>query len=156
VSVHKLAKIFVYRGRIGRKYYWPGLAVVAYIGSATLDAVRPYFTPAGGGDSATFSRYAVVFIFLLSVLMIARLHDCDMSGWWFILFVPLPIVLFLFSFNFTIHADRMFANYELIRIAGLLGITMALGSIGFFLWSVISLGFKQGDPGENKFGSAPT
>jgi len=84
--------------------------------------------------------------------MIARLHDRNMSGWWFTLFGPLPIMFFYLSF----HVYSMFpASYQGQRMAEPLVLALQLIAIGLFLWGVISLGLKQGTPGDNNFGSLP-
>jgi uncharacterized membrane protein YhaH (DUF805 family) len=146
VSAHSLAGIFSYRDRIGRKRYWLGLAVVAVVGFAMLYAAGPYFSAVGGRTRD------IVFFFLLSVIMIARLHDRNMSGWWFTLFGPLPVMSFYLSFN----VYRTFpASHQGQRMAEPFVLALQLGAIGLFLWGVISLGLKQGTPGDNKFGSNP-
>ena len=154
MSTHGLAGIFSYRDRIGRRGYWLGLAVVAVVGFAMLYAAGPYFSTVGGRtrDIVAVFLLAAVFFFLLSVIMIARLHDRNMSGWWFTLFGPLPIMSFYLSFN----VYRIFpASHQGQRMAEPLVLAMQLGAIGLFLWGVISLGLRQGTPGDNKFGSSP-
>ena len=145
---------FGYRGRLGRAQYWAGLSLVTVIGIVVVGVSAPTFSTAGGsaGEILVFFALAAAFFRLLSILMIRRLHDRDMSGWWFVMFGILPFVLYplsLYAYHFIPPHDGA------QRIANPLVSAIQLVAAVLFLWGLFVLGLRPGTPGDNRFGPAP-
>ncbi len=146
----KLSGIFSYRGRLGRGQYWAGLALVLVVGVVLLGAAGPYLSAAGGSlaDAAIVVLLLGAFFWLLSLLMIRRLHDRDMSGWWFVPFAPLPVAMLAGSFEI---GDL----FETQQVTGSFAVSLRIGAILLLLWGLAALGLRAGTAGGNRFGPAP-
>ena len=133
-------RFFSYSSRIGRlRYFAYGMGVFllllpALILAGVLFALKIYF-PA-------FLLCGAAYLFLITmsfVFAVRRLHDLDASGWW-----SLIIGAAMLS---TMLGMLQPGSGNLAWIRGLLGLAE------FVL--VLILLFKQGSPGDNRFGPPP-
>ncbi|MFZ5732631.1 MAG: DUF805 domain-containing protein [Pseudomonadota bacterium] len=148
-----LAGLLRFQGRLNRRGYCIGLGALLVLGIAILTTAAPYFSTTGGrgNDALWFAVAVATFVFVMAVLMAGRLHDRDKSGWWFLLFGPLPVVLFTASF----HAYRLFPNTGTgQRDAEAMVLLLQINAIGLFLWGLLSLAFLPGTTGDNRYGPA--
>lgn len=149
-----LAGLFRFHGRLSRLGYSIGLIALLVLGVAIVATAAPYFSTTGGrgNDALLFAIAVAIFAFVMAVLMTGRLHDRDKSGWWFLLFGPLPVVLFWLSFQvYRLFPDTNTGQSE----AGAILLLLQINAIGLFLWGLLSLAFLPGTKGDNRFGSAP-
>jgi uncharacterized membrane protein YhaH (DUF805 family) len=66
-----------------------------------------------------------------------RLHDRDKSGWWLVLFYPVPPML-----------------NGLGKMTGV-PLIFGLASLAVSIWALVELGFLRGTSGPNEYGSDP-
>ena len=145
---------FGYRGRLGRAQYWAGLSLVVAVGIVLAGVSARYFSTTGGSgaDILLFLALAAVFFLLLSILMIRRLHDRNMSGWWFVVFGILPFLLY----PLPLYVFRIMPQtYEAQQIANPVMLAMQIAAAALFFWGLFVLGLKPGTPGDNRFGAPP-
>jgi uncharacterized membrane protein YhaH (DUF805 family) len=94
---------FSFGGRIGRETFWIGILVLAagwIVPFVLLTAIQDVTGQPGLLMSETagwvFSLWIAFLFFADFPIVIKRLHDLDMSGWWVLFkFVPLGYFLFL-------------------------------------------------------------
>lgn len=149
-----LAGLLRFQGRLNRRGYCIGLGALLVLGIAIVTTAAPYFSTTGGrdNDALWFAAAVAIFVLIMAVLMTGRLHDRDRSGWWFLVFGPLPVVLFTLSY----HVYRLFPdNIAGQRDAEAILLLLQINAIGLFLWGLLSLAFLPGTTGDNRFGSAP-
>ena len=77
-------------------------------------------------------------IWISFALAAKRLHDCNKSAWWLLVFCLLPAIL-----------DRVGA------VAGGIGIVFSLASFALTVWALIELGLLRGTSGLNDYGPDP-
>jgi uncharacterized membrane protein YhaH (DUF805 family) len=127
--------LFSFQGRINRAKYW--IATITYI-SVTIALVGLGF----------FFRFDTFFFIVAAIVFIAvtasgiavglkRLHDRDMSGWWLLVFYPLPAVL-----------DGVGRAIGVPLIFSLAGSAISI-------WALVVLGFLRGTSGANQYGPDP-
>jgi uncharacterized membrane protein YhaH (DUF805 family) len=127
----------VFKGRIGRDRYWRltvlcGLASIVALFFVAITANQTSRSPVN--VLAAVVAIAGVFIFVaacvaLFVVGIWRLHDRGKSGFWIILYYPVPLILALLA----IHPDRQGTVPECIALA-------------ILVWAIIDLGILEGKP----------
>jgi uncharacterized membrane protein YhaH (DUF805 family) len=126
--------LLTFNGRVNRAKYW--IAVVVYL-VVMLVAVAVLFVLPG---MIGFVVMAVLYIAMAIsgvFVGIKRLHDCDKSGWWLLLFYVVPSLL---SGAGTGMGGAMILN---------------LISFAISIWAIVQLGFLRGTAGPNRFGPDP-
>jgi uncharacterized membrane protein YhaH (DUF805 family) len=136
--------MFGYDGRIGRLYYWVGLAATSAITGACAGLAEQATVGTGEiGRQLAAMLIAGILIWMHSAVTIKRLHDRNHNGAWYLLYGFAPPGLFVW------------ATYEYSTgQATLAGVLYAL-CLATLVWSVIALGLLRGTPGENRYGPAP-
>lgn len=152
--------LFSRTGRIRRWtffYFVPPIILVAlplYVGLAKLLASSfdiPIWSSSSGRSMAAGHVAGIAALIVLVLagstlipLLIKRLHDCNLAGWWLIP-VALPVVLnaagWAAGFNGTSEQPTLFG--EILRLS----IIATLGLIPIALW--------PGTQGANRFGPDP-
>jgi uncharacterized membrane protein YhaH (DUF805 family) len=130
-----LALPFRYSGRIGRRDYWIGFAIVLVVAGGLAAAFAPYFSTTGGTGmdrAKTFAAFAL-FLWVHSAVTVKRLHDLNRPAWHYLFYGLLPIFLI------------MLLTYPTLSFIG-----MAL-----WAWTKYHLGFKRGTVGPNDYGPDP-
>jgi uncharacterized membrane protein YhaH (DUF805 family) len=154
--------LFGFDGRITRARYWL-FAIVgpAYIFPAILIALpyelieHPSTSTAGHPLSllgkATIATEGLVLLgYLVSFVAISvkRLHDRNRSGWWFLLFLVLPLTI-------DLALPMRESRFDSGGIPASLEIALAVLALVLSWWGVIELGFLRGAAGPNRFGPDP-
>jgi uncharacterized membrane protein YhaH (DUF805 family) len=141
---------FSFSGRVNRAGYWTFVAVAVFY-ALSLAGVVFQIIVKNVADSMISVLFLEVGIFAVPLIVSGlavsarRLHDCDLSAWWLVVFVIAPGVL-----------------------AGLGGVVMGQAgmhtvvSVGLEListvistWSFVQLGCLRGTIGPNRFGPDP-
>ena len=128
------ALLFGFEGRINRAKYW--LAVVVYVVVMLIAGGLMFVLPGMIGFIVIGIIYIVMIVSGIAV-GIKRLHDCDKSGWWLLVFYLAPAVL---SAAAVAMGDSMILN---------------LLSFAISIWGLVQLGFLRGTVGPNRFGPDP-
>lgn len=126
--------LFGFDGRINRAKYW--LAVVIYL-VVMLIAVGLMFALHGMIGMVLMGIIYIVAIVSGIAVGIKRLHDCDKSGWWLLVFYLVPGLLSAAAMGWD---DSMVLN---------------LLSFAVSIWGLVQLGFLRGTVGPNRFGPDP-
>ena len=126
--------LFGFDGRINRAKYW--LAVVIYL-VVMLIAIGLMFALPGMIGMVLMGIIYIVAIVSGIAVGIKRLHDCDKSGWWLLVFYLVPG---LFSGGAMNMDDSVILN---------------LLSFAVSIWGIVQLGFLRGTIGPNRFGPDP-
>lgn len=126
--------LFGFDGRINRAKYW--LAVVVYF-VVTLIAMGLMFALHGMIGMVLMGIIYIVAIVSGIAVGIKRLHDCDKSGWWLLVFYLLPGLL---------SAAAMSMDDSIV---------LNLLSFAVSIWGLVQLGFLRGTIGPNRFGPDP-
>jgi uncharacterized membrane protein YhaH (DUF805 family) len=125
-----LRLFFSFYGRINRAKYWTGWAVsYAVIGAAM--AVWALM-PSSEALSFAIGLICLTCVFTLIPIVVKRLHDLDITGWW--------VAVFVVVYGFAM-APRDPA-------------VTSLGSLVLFI-AVVWVGSKKGNQGGNRHGPVP-
>jgi uncharacterized membrane protein YhaH (DUF805 family) len=133
------------QGRIGRKSYWAGTALVLFVVIVLVlilvpsDVMRVLH-----GDLTSLpddAGFIVVVAAGLWIVNARRLHDRDRTAWW----LAVPALLLGSTLAWLWGAPGpAFAFYAVALIA-----------LPFTLWLIVEAGFLAGTTGPNRFGSEP-
>lgn len=126
--------LFTFDGRINRAKYW--LAVVLYFVVLVIAAGVMFALPGMIGIILMGIIYLAALVSGIAV-GIKRLHDCDKSGWWLLVFYVVPGLL-------SAAATSMDSS-----------IVLNLASLAVSIWAIVQLGFLRGTIGANRFGPDP-
>jgi len=126
--------LFTFDGRINRAKYW--LAVVIYFVVMLLAGGLLFVLPGLVGIAIVGIIYIAALVSGIAV-GIKRLHDCDKSGWWLLVFYMVPGAL---SAAATSLDEALVLN---------------LASVAVSIWGIVQLGFLRGTIGANRFGPDP-
>lgn len=126
--------LFSFEGRINRAKYW--LAVAIYF-VLTLVAIGLMFALPGMTGLVLMGIIYIAAIVSGIAVGIKRLHDCDKTGWWLLVFYLVPGLLGAAATNM----DNSFI---------LNGLSLAVS-----IWGVVQLGFIRGTAGSNRYGPDP-
>lgn len=126
--------LFTFDGRINRAKYW--VAVVVYFVVMVVAAGLMFALPGMIGIILMGIVYLAATVSGIAV-GIKRLHDCDKSGWWLLVFYVVPVILSTAATNL----DRM--------------LILNLASLAVSIWAIVQLGFLRGTVGANRFGPDP-
>lgn len=126
--------LFAFDGRINRAKYW--LAVVLYFVVLVIAAGVMFALPGMIGIILMGIIYLAALVSGIAV-GIKRLHDCDKSGWWLLVFYVVPGLL-------SAAATSMDSS-----------IVLNLASLAVSIWAIVQLGFLRGTIGANRFGPDP-
>jgi uncharacterized membrane protein YhaH (DUF805 family) len=157
-----------FKGRTSRKEFWRFVLAAFLVGIALgiLSAIP--FLGKLFAILATLFQLATIAISLS--VGIRRLHDVNKPGWLMIPylagFIPLVIINFIMGFivsrvpttvnPYTILADiddYMASAQRLVVLNNLSGFFGFVGIVGFIILALFW--FREGDPGENKYGPKP-
>jgi uncharacterized membrane protein YhaH (DUF805 family) len=131
--------LFAFQGRVNRAKYW--LAILIWvIAAVALGAIAATAIATGAWTLALlFYAVAIIPALVSSVAVgIKRLHDRDKSGWWFVVFYLVPILLQLLG-----------------AYLGPLHLIFALGAFAITIWAFVELGCLRGTVGANQYGPDP-
>ncbi len=127
--------LFGFHGRIDRRQWWLGMAIVATAASSAIVGIGLLKI-----HPIVFLPSALLSTFPIFALGIKRLHDRDMTGWYIAWITIIPAMLLLL-------AGRTGDG----SIAGLVLTWSALLLIGL---GVAGLGFSRGTDGVNEYDDA--
>lgn len=126
--------LFSYEGQINRAKYW--IAALVYFIVMLVAGAILFILPGMTG----FILIGVLYVAMaVSGVMVGikRLHDCDMSGWWLLVFYLVPGLLS--GAGTTIGGE----------------LVLSLISLAISIWAIVQLGFLRGTGGPNRFGPDP-
>ncbi|AXK81139.1 DUF805 domain-containing protein [Pseudolabrys taiwanensis] len=126
--------LFTFDGRINRAKYWIAFAI--YCGVMLIAVGLIFALPGMIGIIMIGIIYIAAIVSGIAV-GIKRLHDCDKSGWWLLLFYVAPGILSTAATNMD---APMIVN---------------LASLAVSIWGIVQLGFLRGTIGANRFGPDP-
>jgi len=157
-----------FKGRTSRKEFWKFVIAAFIVGLALgiLSAI-PYLGKLFG-IVATLFQLAVIGLSLS--VGIRRLHDVNKTGKlmipYLVGFIPLVIINFIMGFTasrvptsanpYTILADMeayVASAHRLVVLNNFAGFFGVVGLVGFVILALFW--FREGDPGENKYGPKP-
>ncbi len=141
------ATTFGYRGRLGRGQFLAGMTMVLAVAVMTLGALSAALDPVSSGPGLVLLAGALipVFLWLFSLVAIRRLHDRDLSGWWFVPFGALPVLL----------AASALPDGALMARPGTLPLYLQLAALILVGTGLLTLTLARGTPGLNRFGPPP-
>lgn len=124
-------KYFQFAGRSSRKEYWIIYLLELIAGNTVFFIIK--INDILGLKIVCLSILILFFIFIPSIsVSVRRLHDCNISGWWFLCFS-----LFIVFLTLQEYYNNIIFNV--------------------FVWvSPIISGFIPGTPTTNKYGEPPT
>lgn len=130
---HCFKWLFDPRGRVGRPACFVGLAVIGLL----LLVLSVLF--ANTWSENVYAVMWVVVLYCVAVLLIRRLHDCNLSGWWVLgMFAPLEVGLLILL---------ILSEWENFYLMSILLLLIELELIVFAVLLVV-----PGSPGVNRFG----
>lgn len=135
------SRLFSITGRSSRaEYWWCCLCFILLYVALTAIKVLAILTI---GTIGIFISLACVCIelftsVLLSLIAVRRLHDLNLSGWWYLLFILCYVALHLAAFT---------GHYQLI-------ISVAIFALIFYIAIIVLLAWP-GTKGANRFGINP-
>jgi uncharacterized membrane protein YhaH (DUF805 family) len=139
-----LAFWFSFEGRVSRLGLWRAnlvyaiyLAAVALVAAVLVIAGAPMLIAIAAAGPVILSYLAVT---------VKRLHDRNMSGWWFVAFNLAPFAAL--------------SVWQALNEQSLASLPVTLGCAAvwlfFFVWSWLEIGVFAGTPGPNDYGPQPT
>ena len=137
--------LFGASGRIKRAKYWRSVVLFSVAG---LLAAVILFTAAGIAAPLFIIMVVVVFIpWLLWGISITteRLHDCDKSAWWLVVFYLVPGVL----------GQLANAAWFAGTVGAALQYMLALAALALSIWGFVEIGCLRGTVGTNAYGPDP-
>jgi uncharacterized membrane protein YhaH (DUF805 family) len=136
--------LFGYQGRFSRLDFWLGM--LATVAAASFLAGLLEEVTRTGGPARIVARIVVIGVplWIHSAATIKRLHDRDISGWWYPLYLLGAPGLLMLALYFNVRQQ--------LDIASILYVLSPIG----FLWVFTALGFIRGTRGPNRYGSDPT
>jgi uncharacterized membrane protein YhaH (DUF805 family) len=135
--------LFGYHGRFNRLDFWLGMLATVVAASFLAGFLEEVTRSGGAGRLAARIAVAGVTLWIHSAATIKRLHDRDIPGWWYPLYLLAAPGLLLLALYFNVERQLEAAS-----------ILYVLSPIGF-LWVFTALGFIRGTPGPNRYGSEP-
>lgn len=136
--------LFGYDGRLSRLYCWLGFLTFCVITGLFIAKVED--AVAGTGDIGRYLALAIIVgtgIWIHSAVLIKRLHDRNKSGWWYLPYGIVPLVLLIAAISF--YTDGVLTPAWILFALAIAGLSS----------SIIELGFLRGTAGPNRFGPAP-
>ena len=136
--------IFItFSGRINRAKYW--IAVLVYAAIYFVVGVAAFLADQNTAVQAINAIVAVVLMISSIGVVIKRLHDRNKSGWYVLLFVVAPMILFAAGLVIgTMSTGSDFVATALWLVAFVIGI-----------WAFVELGCLRGSIGQNRYGPDP-
>jgi uncharacterized membrane protein YhaH (DUF805 family) len=158
-----------FKGRTSRKEFWRFVIAAFLVGIITLGILSaiPFL---GKLFAIVATLFQLATIGLSLSVGIRRLHDVNKSGKlmipYLVGFIPLVIINFITGFvvsrvpttvnPYSILADMdayMASAHRLVVLNNLSGFFAVVGLVGFIILALFW--FREGDPGENKYGPKP-
>ncbi|BAT60609.1 hypothetical protein GJW-30_1_03157 [Variibacter gotjawalensis] len=145
-----------YFPRYSRRKFWLWSLGLLGLAVLMLGAVAVMNNPTGGsGGAGAFFILLALFIALYCKMLIHRLHDLNVSGWWTMLLAPLlillPILMYRESHEVYLRIEQ---SYEAQRAIQTYVLAMLIGSFGLLLGGFVTMGSLPGTAGPNRFGSS--
>ena len=138
------------RGRASRFDYWVRFALVA-AGIALLakfiDLELGYREGALGNGEVFSPLVDILLVWPTVAVCVKRCHDFDRSGWWFLIWIlvmPWAGLLFIGLLFKLIGASQGFMMLVIVLYS----------TVAFFIWPM-TLGFRPGTIGPNRYGPDP-
>ena len=145
-------QVILFHGRYRRRKFWLlSLALPALL-IFILPPLAAISDPRGGGGAVALLVMGLPFMWLYGKLIAHRLHDLGWSGWWSLVFVLLPILMFRESYAIYDRIEQSGDAQEAIKPYV---IFMLLGSFAIFIGGFIVVGCLRGSRGPNKYGPDP-
>ena len=147
------------RGRLARGpfWLWVGAAVMAAFAGSVATTLLFALAAARldlGGASLALPVASVVRLVLFAACFailwtaaVRRLHDRDLSGWWLVLYLTIPLVP-------LVSGDL--ARFTELRPSQRGLDLLGFASAAFYLVALLDLGLRRGTPGPNRFGPDPS
>jgi uncharacterized membrane protein YhaH (DUF805 family) len=134
-----------FKGRIGRASYWglTSLCMLALFASSLSVALTANYTSAPPVNviAVVVAIVGVLIFFVMSMVLfgtgVCRLHDRGKSGFWIVLYYPVPFILAVLAI--APEAQGIALNCIALAILG---------------WAIIDLGILKAQPADNVYGSA--
>lgn len=142
--------LFSFSGRLNRAGYWI-FAAIAGVYGLNLAFVVFEIIAKNGFDDMDPLLFGEVAIFGLPLIIAGlavstrRLHDCDLSAWWLVVFYVVPGIFYGNSYGLVVQAGRYTTLSAGLQLIGTLIST----------WSFVQLGCVRGTIGPNRFGRDP-
>jgi uncharacterized membrane protein YhaH (DUF805 family) len=141
--IEDLRSLLSFHGRLSRLAYWRAyLSLAVALASVWCLGLLAML---GVGAPGAILLLALAPILMGSMaIVVRRLHDRNMSGWWALPLVVIPAVV-----GFGSHAEVPGAT----PTAFILGASLL--SLALSIWGWVEIGFRRGTPGSNRFGDEP-
>jgi len=138
-------RLFSFRGRTSRLGFWRvqvlAGALVGVVMFASLMAI--HFV--GSTGSVLFAGILPIYVFSVATGL-RRLHDRGKNGWWLLMFIAGPLA------GGVVANQLLEQSSLLLTLASLL---FDLSAIGLWVWGLVEIGFRRGDPQPNRYGDIP-
>lgn len=142
---------FGFQGRINRAKYWLAL-LIFFVVDVALGLIGLALGKSVVFQIASSAANVAIFISTLAI-SIRRLHDCDRSAWWLLLFYVGPFLVGFSGWAFLWATAGSFGDLRLFSLFLLrLGL---LAAIALAIWGQVEIGFRRGGTGYNRFGADP-
>ncbi len=130
-----LALPFRISGRISRRDYWIGFAIILAVLAVLVTFFSAYFSTTGGDNLDRIFSYLLfsLFLWIHFAVTVKRLHDLNRPTWHYLFYGLLPVVLMLL------------VVYPTLSFIG----------AAVWLWTKYHLGFTRGTEGPNDYGPDP-
>lgn len=157
-----LKKYAVFTGRARRKEYWMFVLfnIIFNIVANILDEILGLKMESSSGYTSSgviSSLYGLAVLIPTLAVAVRRFHDIGKSGWILVRYTiaMAAIILLWVAFLFANAVDFENMN-ELMAIGSVLMSTalFILVALGLWVWMIVLLA-KDGDRGDNKYGSDP-
>jgi uncharacterized membrane protein YhaH (DUF805 family) len=123
------------------------MVLVLLISLVTLTAWSSDLGPgAGAAERIRASLFLALACWIHWAVCVKRLHDRDRSGWWYLVYVALPLVLYVGVLGLLV---------QFAAKPGLYLFAAELAAIAAFVAGMIELGARVGSAGANAYGPAP-
>ena len=102
-----------FSGRLSRSRYWRWVLFLIVVFYCALSIDSAWIAPAMGflpyeAGAPNYATWAVALLLVIPILAAAirRLHDCNRSGWWMLLGIPVIVALYYLQDIFLIFYTR--------------------------------------------------
>ena len=136
---------FSFSGRSDRLEFWRVQVLTLILGGAAALASLVAIQFIGGMGGLLFLAFVPLFALTVAVC-VRRLHDRGKRGWWYLIFVVVPIA--------CSSAASELGGYS-APMNPLLSLLVSLPGAALSLWGLVEIGFLRGERGSNSYGDEP-
>jgi len=137
---------FNFNSRSDRLEFWRVQVLTLILGGAVALASLVAIQFIGGAGGLLFLAFIPLFALSVAVC-VRRLHDRGKRGWWYLLFVIVPIA--------CSSAANELLGYS-APMNPLLSLLFSLPGLALSVWGLVEIGFLRGERGSNRYGDEPT